>query len=156
MKIWAVVLVVLLGVFGNAQEVNLKGITYKVKGDVILRDGADVTSTLSLDEQQEIKMTVEKNKEILADTKKREKNIKKAENKQKSAEKKQKKAEKALKQKEKAQSNFEKSEKKYNEAIEKYEKLKKKGKLSPQDEGKWLEKIEDLKKDHQKAKGKLN
>jgi hypothetical protein len=37
----------------------------------------------------------------------------------------------------------------------KYEKLKKKDKLSPNEEEKWLEKIQDLKEDLEKAKRKL-
>lgn len=155
MKIWVLTLVVLFGFLSHAQEVVLKGITYKVKGDVILKDGTDVTNTLSLEEQQEIKTTLQKNNDILAETKKREKDLKKAEKNQKAAEKKQKKSENELKKKEKLHSNFEKSEKKYNDAINKYEKLKKKGKLSPEDEAKWLKKIEDLKKDHHKAKSKI-
>ena len=67
----------------------------------------------------------------------------------------QKKAEKELKKKEKLQKNYKKAQDNLKKAQKKYEKIKKKGKLSPEDEGKWLEKIEKLTEKVDKAKGKL-
>lgn len=140
----------------NAQEVNFNGAVYLVKGDTILKDGIDVTNTLNIEEQQSIRSTLEKIEEQEEVAEKKEKELKKAEKEQKKAENKQKSAEKALKKREKAHSNFEKSGKKYEDAISKYEKLKKKGKLSPEDEGKWLKKIDKLKEANEKTKRKLN
>jgi len=146
----------------NAQEVVKDGKTYEVKKEKIFLDGKEVTETLSIEDKTEImkqasriseKMKLQEKAE--KEAKKLEKETKKAEKAQKKAEKEQKRAEKALKKKEKAQSKFEKAGKKYKAAQKKYEKLKKKGKLSPQDEVKWLEKLEKLKENLDKAKRKL-
>lgn len=94
-----------------------------------------------------------KKKEDVA--KKLEKENKKAIKAQKKAEKAQKKAEKAIKKKEKLQKNFEKAESSLEKGQKKYEKLKGKGKLSPEDEKKWLEKLEKLSEKVTKAKRKL-
>lgn len=152
---WITALIVVLGLSVSAQEVTWNGATYSVKGDVVLKDGIDVTNTLSLEERLEVKKALNKKAQAIDAANEKEKALKKAEKKQKAAEKKQKKAEKALKQKEKAHSNYEKLTEKYESAQQKYEKLKKKGKLSPQDEQKWLSKIEKLKEQTAKAKRKL-
>ena len=144
MKIWSIILFFGLTLSAYAQQVNYNGVTYKVKGKVILKDGVDVTNTITLSEQTGIKNALAKAK-----------SVKKTEKKLKATEKKQKKAEKELKQKQKAQSNFEKSNKKHDQALKKYEKLKSKGKLSPEDENKWLKKINKLKGTNEKAKRKL-
>ncbi len=94
-----------------------------------------------------------KKKEEVA--KKLEKENKKAEKAQKKAEKERKKAEKEIKKKEKLQKNFEKAESNLNKAQKKYEKLNAKGKLSPVDERKWLDKIEKLTEKVAKAKRRL-
>jgi len=175
-------LVVLVLFFGitlstQAQEVNFNEKIYKVKGKAISQNGADVTASLSVNEQIGIREALRQQKAIddqqqkaekalMADRKRAdkaldeerkraEKVVKKAESDLKNAEKKQKKAEKELKARDKAQSNYEKAGNKYNDAIEKYEKLKRKGKLSPNDEAKWLEKIDNLNKDIDKARRKL-
>ncbi|MDO7170945.1 hypothetical protein [Mariniflexile sp. AS56] len=156
MKLVAV-LVLFLGfvISTQAQEVSFKGVAYKIKGKTILQDGADVTSTLSVEEQSGVWEAMNKQKALDDEREEAEKAIKKAENEQKKAEKKQKKAEKELKAREKAQSKFEDANDDYKDALSKYEKLKNKGKLSPNDEAKWLEKIQDLKEDIAKAKRKL-
>lgn len=84
-----------------------------------------------------------------------EKEQDKLEKEQKKIEKEQKQAEKELKQSEKAQSNLDKSIEKHEDALKKYKKLKRKGKLSPLDEEKWLEKIAKYKAASEKAKRKL-
>lgn len=174
-----VVLVLFLGMnlSAQAQEVNYNGITYKLKGKTISQNGADVTASLSVNEQIGIREALRQQKAIddqqqkaekalildrkrtdkaLDEERKRaEKIVKKAESDLKDAEKKQKKAEKELKARDKAQSEYEKAGNKYNDAIKKYEKLKRKGKLSPNDEAKWLEKIDNLNKDIDKARRKL-
>jgi len=173
------VIVLFLGITlsAQAQEVDFNGTTYKVKGKTILQDGVDVTGTLSVNEQIGIREALRNQKALdeqqqkaekaliderkradkaLEDERKRaERVVKKAESDLKNAEKKQKKAEKELKARDKAQSNYEKAGNKYNDAIKKYEKLKRKGKLSPNDEAKWLEKIDNLNEDISKAKRKL-
>ncbi|MCL6293830.1 hypothetical protein [Jejuia spongiicola] len=155
MKFWIVILFLSFSFIINAQEVNFNGNTYTVKGESILNDGADVTNTLTKKEQEQIMLAFNKKKELDKASKKKQKRLKKAEKGQKTAKKRQNKAEKALKRKQKAQSNFDKSVKKHRQAIEKYQKLKKKGKLSPEDEAKWLKKIEKYKKAHIKAENRL-
>ena len=146
----------------NAQDISFNGVNYKVKNDRVFKADVDITDTLSAEEKQNIFEAFDKKMaqiDASEATKKRiekaEKQQEKAEKDQKKAEKKQKKAEKALKKRKKAQSNFDKSTKKHKATINKYEKLKKKGKLSPQDEEKWLEKIDKYKVAAEKAKKKL-
>ena len=162
MKLVAIFLFLGLVLNAQAQEVSYNGTTYKVKGKAILLDGTDVTTTLSTEEQTGILETLNKQTALDKERKEAEKAIKKAEKEQNKAEKEQrkaekelKKAEKELKAKEKAQSKFEDANDDYTNAIKKYDKLKKKGKLSPNDEAKWLEKIDGLKADIDKTKKKL-
>ena len=162
MRFLMIVLFFCFGFLVNAQNVNFDGIVYEVKNDRVLKAGVDVTDSLSVEAKQKITTAFDKKvikikaaEETKARIEKAEKEQEKAEKEQKRAEKKQKTAEKALKKKQKAQSNYEKSTKKHSNAIKKFEKLKKKGKLSPQDEVKWLEKIEKYKTTAAKAKKKL-
>lgn len=155
MKIIAIVLFFAICFTAKAQEVNYKGTAYKIKGKTILREGSDVTTTLSSEDQTGVWEAFNKQNALNKEREISEKAIKKAEKDQKQAEKKQKKAEKELKGKQKAQSKFEKSGKAYNKAMSKYESLKKKGKLSADDEAKWLKKIDNLKENLDKAKKKL-
>lgn len=155
MKIILCCLFLLVNLFAFTQEVTFKGDVYTVKKEAIFKDDVEVTSSLSLDDQKAIKAEFEKKRAALEAAKTAEDKIKEAEKAQKKIEKKHAKAEKALKQKEKAQTAFKKAEKKYDDALKKYKKLEKKGKLSPDDNHKWLEKIEKLKKDQEKAKRKL-
>lgn len=155
MKFWMLLLCLTFGYFASAQEVSVNGVNYFVKGEKILKDGIDVSASLTLEEKENITAVLLEKEIELREAKKAEKNLSKAEKSQKKAEKKQKKAEKALKQKEKAQAKYQKSERKYEDALNKYERLNKKGKLSPVDEKKWLEKIEKLKEAKEKAKKKM-
>lgn len=155
MKFLIFTIIFTLCLTANAQDVNHNGITYKIKGKTIIQDGADVTTTLSTEDQTSIFESFNKQKALEKERKASEKAIKKAENEQKSAEKKQKKAEKELKAKEKAKSNYDKASNNYNKAVENHEKLKDKGKLAPVDEAKSLKKIENLKEATEKAKKKL-
>ncbi|MFI1772967.1 hypothetical protein [Thalassobellus citreus] len=165
MRLFAVLLFLGLSLTIQAQEVAFNGVTYKVKGETILKDKVDVTTTLSVEEKAGILDVLKEQKaleveRLAADKKakeleKAEKAKKKAEKEQKRAEKKQKKIEKALKQKEKAQSNFEKATNKYNKATAKYESLKKRGRLSPVAEAKWIEKVEKLRFKKDKFESKL-
>lgn len=163
MKIWIVVLFLGMGLFAQAQEVEHEGLKYEVKGDLIFKDGKDVTHTLSLETKNQIKTTLRNrlNSEKLADElrskqKDAEKSLKKAERAQKKAEKAQKRAEKELKEKQRAQDKFQKASKKLQQNQAKYEKLKRKGKLSPDDELKWLGKLEKYRDNLEDAKKKLN
>lgn len=156
------IMLVLAASFISAQEVKINDDLYEVKKDLIFKNGVDVTNTLSDAEKSKILAAFEKKKLEIAEAneakeklEKAEKEQKRAEKQRKKAEQKQKKAEKALKQKEKAQTNHDRAIKKHEDAIKKYEKLKKKGKLSPEDERKWLEKIEKLNANISKTKKKL-
>ncbi|TBM98986.1 hypothetical protein EYD45_15835 [Hyunsoonleella flava] len=153
---------VTIGMSLSAQEIKVNDKVYEVKKGLIFQEGVDITNTLSVEEKAKILAEFEKKQQNIAEaeaTQKRiekaEKEQKKAEKEQRKAEKKRKKAEKALRQKEKAQSNYDKATKKFKDAQKKYEKLKSKGKLSPQDEKKWLEKIEKLNANVAKTKQKL-
>ena len=147
------VLMLLLFAVGliHAQKVEYQGKEYKVKKDLIFLDGVDVTPNLTVSEQTAIKDALKRQ----IDFEKVEKEQKRAEKKQKQAEKKQKKAEKEVKKREKAQRNLEKSQKKLKKDTTKYEKLKANGKLSPEDEGKWLKRLEKLKEKIEKAEKKV-
>ena len=155
MRLLAVLLFLGFAISLQAQEVNFNGATYKIKGKTILQEGADVTTTLSAEEQAGVWDAFNKQKALEKERAAAEKAIKKAEKEQKKAEKAQKKAEKELKARQKAQSKFEDANEDYKDGLAKYEKLKEKGKLSPNDEAKWLKKIEGLKEDIEKAKKKL-
>lgn len=148
MKLFAVLLFLGMSLGIQAQEVELNGATYKIKGETILKDNADVTSTLSVEEKTRILKTLKEQKTLEAEREKNEKS-------QKKAEKKQKKLERTLKKKEKAQSKFDKSSVKYDKAVTKYESLKKRGRLSPVKEAKWIEKVEKLKFKRGKFESKL-
>ncbi|WP_372757367.1 hypothetical protein [Mariniflexile sp.] len=155
MRLVTVLLFLGLAFGSQAQEIDFNGTTYKIKGKTILKEGENVTTTLSAEEQTGIWEAFNKQKALNEEREAAEKAIKKAEKEQKKAEKALKKAEKEIKAKEKAQAKFDDANEDYTDAIAKYEKLKKKGKLSPNDEAKWLKKIEGLKEDIAKAKKKL-
>lgn len=181
MKLWLLLLFLGLGLCGYAQEVEYEGVKYEVKEKAIFQDGKDVTSTLSAEKQQEIMAIHEKTKmtaleaekavqvaekeqkeaekaaqKLEKERKEAEKAIKKAEKAQKLAEKEQRRAEKELKRKQHAQDDFEKATKRLQQNQDKYERLKHKGKLSPNDEEKWLKRIEGYREDLDKAKRTLS
>ena len=127
-----------------AQEVVYKDTTYTVKRKSIYLAKVDVTKTLNPEKVNEI-FAIHKINEDKIDA------IKKAAKEKKASEKKLKKAEKALKNKVKAQKKLSKANDNLKSGIKKFNKLKKKGDLSPNDNQKWLEKIEKLKKKVAKA-----
>ena len=159
------IMILILMVFSytvTAQEVQKDGKTYEVKKDKIFLEGEDVTETLSIADKtfilkqaatitEKLKMQEKAEKEL----EKAEKQQEKAEKAQKKAEREQKRAEKELKKRKKAQDRFDRANDKLDSALKKYDRLKRKGKLSPQDEAKWLDKIENLREDVAKAKKRL-
>ena len=180
MKLWILLLFIGMSFFVNAQEVEHEGVKYEIKGQSIFQDGKDVTSTLSVEKKDALFAIIEKTKASLQEAeeakklvvkeqkevekaaaklekeqKESEKALKNAQKSQKKAEKEQKKAVKELKLKQKAQDNFEKATKKLEQNQDKYEKLKSKGKLSPNDEQKWLKKLNSYRKDVDKSRIKL-
>jgi glycyl-tRNA synthetase alpha subunit len=132
-----------------AQDVVYKDKTYTVKGKSIYLAKKEVTTTLSEEMKQDI-FAFRKINEA------KELEVEKAENEKKLAEKKMKKAEKALKNKVKAQKKLKKANSKLKAAIKKHQTLKKKGDISPNDEKKWLRKIEKLKKKITKSEKSFN
>lgn len=169
MRLLWIVLFLGFGFVLNAQEISFKGATYEVKKGKIFNNGVDVTETLTAEDQEKIKLAVNEKMADIEEAEKAEKRLEKAEKEQKKAEKEQKraekeqkraekqqkKAEKELKRQQKAQSNYDKSIKKHKATVKKYEQLKKKGKLSPIDEEKWLDKISKYKEASEKAKKDL-
>ena len=162
MKYLIIVLFLGLSFYSNAQDVTINDSIYNVRGDVITKDGVDVTEALSEENMQKIRATLKEkiaNDEAVREfekvNKKQEKEQKNTENELKKAKKKQKQAEKALSRKQKAQKKLKKYKKKYLKAQNRYERLKKIGKLSPEDEVKWFNKIEKLNKSVIKAEKKI-
>ena len=152
MRIWIIILFLGLGITASAQQVIHEGKVHDIKGKSIFHNGVDVTSSLEPAEREGI---FKKFKNQQKDDKNAEKARKKREKSVKKNEKAQKQAEKSLKQKQKAQDNFNKATKKLNQNQDKYNKLKEKGKLSPNDEAKWMKKLESYKMDVNKATKKL-
>lgn len=159
MKIWFTVICLCFGLAIQAQDIKKDVNQYEVKKGRIYLDNKDITDTFTIEQRKEIIERLEHNaaeiklKEAEAKAqKKKEKQIKKAEKAQKKAEKAAKKAERELKRKEKAQKSLDKADKALKKAQKKYNKLKSRGKLSPEDEKKWLGKIEKLSKKLEKAK----
>jgi len=138
-----------------AQKVDYNGTTYSVKGNAIFMGKSDITSTLSPEEQANIKNRL--SEQILAEKKLKEaeKAQKRAEKKQKAAEKKQKKAENEIKKKEKAKKNYSDAQDRYEKELKRHEKLRNKGKLSPEDEAKWQRKLEGLQNNIEKSRKKM-
>ncbi len=159
MKIILTLVFLALSFAVNAQEVISNGTAYEVKGKAIYKNGVDITETLTAEEQKEIKTALEAKlkaaKEAEKAQKQAEKELKKAEKARKEAEKAQKKAEKELKQKQKAQASYDKAAKNHEKAVDTYEKRKNRGDLSPNDEAKWLKKIQKLSESREKASKKL-
>jgi len=162
MKQLITVLFMAATLFIQAQTVIKDGKTYTIKKEKIFLDGNEVTSTLSEALKTEIigkAATI--SEQLKADTKAKkeadqlDKANKKAEKALKKAEKARKKAEKALEQNQNAQDKLNRTSAKLQDAKAKYQKKKKKGKLSPNDDSKWLKKIKDLEDDMAKAKKKL-
>lgn len=139
----------------QAQKIEYTGKKYLVKGESIFLGKKDITSSLSYEDQINIKNALS---EKLANEKIREaeKAQTKAEKALKKSEKARKKSESELKRKVKAQNDLTKSQKKLKAASKKYGKLKKSGKLSPEDDLNWEKKLENLQKDIQNNKNKLN
>lgn len=144
MRIKNLLIVLFLGLYSTvaiSQKVVYANKEYKIKGEKIFFDGEDVSSTFSETERASIFQK-------LKDQKAKEKADKKTE-------KKIKKEEKELKAKENAQESYDAALVKVEKETAKYERLKRKGKLSPNDEVKWLDKIAKLKEKAAKKKRKL-
>ena len=173
MRYYIVLLFFAISFSSFAQTLEKDGKTYEVKDEKIFLNGEDVTGTLNAEEKviilkeatgiseklkteekaKEEKEKADKKKEKAAE--KLQKEQKKAEKTAKKAEKERKKAEKALKKEKKLKDNYKSAQDKLAKAQAKYEKLKKRGKLYPVDETKWLEKIDKLSEKVEKAKRKL-
>lgn len=146
---------------GSSEKVIMDdGSVYTVKGKAIYQNGTEVTESLTevkkdaiinkLDKRLEVEKSAKKEQDKLDN---KQEDLLKA---QKKAEQAQKKLERELKEKEDAREAFFKAKKNLKNQQEKYTRLLKKGKLSPNDELKWADKLEDLKADLNKAEKKLN
>lgn len=137
MKFWMIVVFVFFGFVGIAQNIDVDGVIYKVKGDIILMDGKDVTETLTAEKKEEIIAAINVNNAELMKVKaaevkaqqaaKAEQKARKQADKVNKAEEKAAKAEKkAIKEEEKAKKEMEKAQKeakKAEKALKKKEKL---------------------------------
>lgn len=152
MRIWMIIFFLGLGITANAQEVIKDGKIYEVKGKTIFQDDVDITSTLLSVEKNDIFKSA---KQQLKEAKTAEKAQKKLEKAAKKANKAQKMAEKELDKKGKALGKFNKATQKLEQNQIKYDNLKSRGKLSPNDEAKWLKKLEGYRKELEKARRKI-
>ncbi|TDU43181.1 hypothetical protein BXY82_0588 [Gelidibacter sediminis] len=148
MKNWIIVLFLCLGTLVSAQEVISNGKVYEVKGKSIFKDGIDITASLESSEKDAIFKTLKNQQKEASRAEAARKKLEKA---AKKSEKAQKRAANELKKKQKAQDKFEKAAKRLEQNQEKYERLKMRGKLSPNDDAKWLKKLERYTKDLDKA-----
>lgn len=151
MRIWMILLFIGLGITVNAQTVTKDGKAYEVKGKSIFHEGVDVTADLLSDEKSYIFKT---HKDFVKAEKKAEKERKKIEKEAKKAEKERKKAEKELKRRNKAIDNLNKKTRKFDQNQDKYNRLKNRGDLSPNEDAKWMKKLNKLKHDVEKARRK--
>src|SRR5690606_5276558 len=126
----------------HAQQVVVKNTIYQLEGEIIIKEGKDVTDALSPDEKKLI--FKKRNRQLKAE--------RKAKKTKQKLEKQQKKTEKQLKKQERAQKKLEKAEAHYFEIIKKYDKQKEK--LSSEETKEWLSRIEKAKKKYEKAKKK--
>jgi len=131
-----------------SQKVMYANKEYKIKGKKIYFEGKDVSDSFSEEQKIAIFTRLKVQKEKKKEEKKKTKELKKEDKKIKTAEKDQKKQENAL-------DNYDDAIDKLDKAQAKYERLKRKGKLSPNDEVKWLDKIASLKEKVAKKKKKL-
>ena len=131
-----------------AQKVDYNGTIYTVKRNAIFMGKSDVTSTLSPEEQVNIKNRL--SKQISADKK-----LKTAKKAQKKAEKAQNRAKKRQRAAEKKIKTYADAKNKYERGLKKYQKLQKKGKVSSEDEVKWQKKLKGLKIKLEKLKRKM-
>jgi len=139
----------------QAQKIEYNGVQYVVKSDVIFIDGKDITSSLSQEQQVNIKNKLSQQQLAEEKLKAAEKAQNEAERKMRTSEKRMKRAEKELKKKETALKKYEEAQKQYEKELKKHERLSKKGKLSPDDEEKWKKKLEGLRNKSEKLKRKM-
>ena len=139
---------ILFAVSAFSQKISYANKEYKIKGEKIFLDGKDVSDSFSAEEKVAIFEKLKAQKEKIKREKKEEKKLKKREKKVEKAEKEQKKQESAL-------GDYDDAVDKLETAQAKFERLKRKGKLSPNEEVKWLDKIAKLKEKVSTKKKKL-
>ena len=128
----------LLAVSAFSQKLTYANKEYKIKGEKIYFEGKDVSDSFSEEEKVAIFKKLKAQKAKNKEEKKEEKKLKKEEKKVEKAEKEQKKQENVL-------DDYDDAVDKLETTQAKFERLKRKGKLSPNDEVKWLDKIAKLK-----------
>ena len=142
------------------------GDVYEVKGNTIKNNGVKVTDDLSAAEKESITKVLENNrkakkaydsqhKELEAAIEKQEDIQSKSEKKQKELEDQLEVLEDNLEKKQDEADNYSTAKERYNDKKEKFKKLKKEGKLSPNDIADWKEKLSDLKAEVNQAKNNL-
>ena len=165
-----IIIIASIGLFlacGSTERVITDdGKIYEVKGDTFMNNGVDVTQSLTNEEKENIKKSLEEKIEAREASEKIQNEL---EDKQRELEKVQEEArrkENELKEKQEkleskrddlkdAKDDYAKSKKRLTSKMDKFQNLKEKGRLSPKDEEKWLEKIKDLKMEVNEAKTKL-
>ncbi len=159
-------LVLMLSCGSSERVITDEGKVYEVKGNTIKNDGNNVTKNLSAEEKEAINTVLErkenakkafdKKQKELEDAIEEQENIQEAaENKQKELEEELETLEDSLKESQDARDNYATIKARYNDKRNKFRKLKKEGKLSPNDIEDWKEKLEKIKEDVNEAKNKL-
>ena len=138
----------LFAISAFSQKVTYANKEYKIKGKKIYFEGKDVSDSFTEEEKVAIFEKIKAQKAKSKKDKKEAKSVKKEKKKIEKAEKEQKKKENAL-------DDYDDAVNKLESAQAKYERLKRKGKLSPNDEVKWLDKIAKLKEKVSAKKKKL-
>src|SRR5690606_11021060 len=132
---------------GSSEQVIYDGSVYEIKGDNIYKRGEKVNESLSdelktnIRQNLDARLALEKEAEEIK-KKTQEKAIKDTEKEFKEAKKKQKAIKKALEKKEKLREDFIDANSKYKDQKDKYQKLHDAGKLSPNDEEKWANRLD--------------
>ncbi|WP_299102315.1 hypothetical protein [uncultured Winogradskyella sp.] len=152
---------------GSSQRVITDdGKVYEVEKKAIKSNGVDVTDDLSaaekasinnlIKEKEEVKKAYDKQYEELEKAIEKQKKVKEeAENNQKKLEEKLKNLESYLEEKQDSRDDYATAKERYNNKKAKFKKLKKEGKLSPNDIEDWKGKLKDLKDKVREAKNSL-
>ena len=160
-------LIILTACGSSERVITDEGKVYEVKGNTIKNNGVNVTDSLSADEKEAINTVKERKEEAKKAFEKQQKEledaIEKQDDIQKVARKKQNELEEKLKilennleNKQDVRDNYATIKKRYIDKKNKFKKLKKEGKLSPNDIKDWKEKLSALKERVKQANIEMN
>ncbi|MGY0391478.1 hypothetical protein ACW5R3_02810 [Bizionia sp. KMM 8389] len=142
------------------QVITKSGEIYEVQGDKYYKEGKEVTAVISMEEKDRINAKLNRQLEAEAELEAQQETLEQArEEAEQALEEASEKAaalEAELEAKQQAREDFLAANEDLKDAQKKYHKLRKKGKLSPSDEAKWTEKLNDLSTEVKLAEKALN